>query len=123
MKRFLTLASLCLALSGALTASAQAAPELNASERAAQVLDCPTPNIPYGISRECAQALSIQETRDALHFADAAARNSNTPSVAGPIGPLDCPTPSVPYAISPACVQAISIQETRDALQFATAVD
>ena len=141
MKRFFTLATLCLALGGALVGSAHAAPEITASDRAAQALECPTPLVPFAISSACAQATSIQETRDALRFANASGpidaavigaaptgesptdgtSSAKTQAEAQLIGGLDCPAPVVPYGISPACAHAIGIQEARDALQFANA--
>src|SRR5262245_107739 len=79
MKRLFTLAALCLALSGATISSAHAAPEIVASDRAAQVLECATPAGPYGISSACAQKISLESARDALRFANATASSGAAP--------------------------------------------
>jgi hypothetical protein len=74
MKRFssklILAACLWLSLSGASTLGASATPDLGAivdpsdfylTQEIAR--ECPTPAVPYGITLECAQALSAQVTR------------------------------------------------------------
>jgi hypothetical protein len=69
-----------------------------AAETGPTGIACPTPRVPYGISTECARAISEEAVANAALL----------PSQPEPAPRLDCPTPRVPYGISVACVPELS---------------
>jgi hypothetical protein len=68
--KLIVAACLWLSVSGASALTAQAAPEVGAIVDPSDIFltqeverECPTPSAPYGITFECARALSAQATR------------------------------------------------------------
>ena len=83
LSRLAVVAGLAIGSLASSVAGAHAADLATASNTTSNViidgLDCPTRNGPYGISPQCAHAMSEQSVRDAIHFANLA---QTTPSTA-----------------------------------------